>query len=266
MDPVSVEKVLKINYEFLESLYVSEIAECDFGFLAWSICDYDESDTLWNHGTITEEHNLNEVLDRVEEFYEEKEKTPAVYIPDRCDQDNLIERIQLKGYSKAFTDVWMFYSEKKVLNPSKKVDLEKVSSDEEMEKFVDVFYQSHTADLDDPYAGLSDEYGKQLREKFNKGNRAELNHFIVKLGDKQVGHVTSIRDDDIAALYNLGTIPGFREQGVGTSALEKAIVKLENQGAETIFLQTEKGSENEDFFESRGFETRFTATCLSRNQ
>ena len=128
-----------------------------------------------------------------------------------------------------------------------------------------MFYRSHAADLDDPYAGLSEEYGEQLKDKFGKDfDGFKVQHFIVKHGDKSVGHITYAENGKMAAIYNLGTIPDYRGKGIATATLTKTVEKLREKELDQICLQTEKGSKNEDFFSSRGFETKFEAECLTK--
>lgn len=255
---------IRMNYSFLKGLYIEDTADSYFGFYSYSTADYRGTDFLWNHAVILQEaDDLEEKIAKTEHFYREKGKSPAFYFPVFKSLEGVLSALRERAFKEVFTDAWMFHTGEELQDGNPEVELQKVSSKSQMEEFVDLFYRSHTADLDDPYAGLSEEYGKQLREKFGRDfDGFGVQHFVVQLGDESVGHVTFVENGEMAAIYNLGTIPDQRGQGIATAVLRKTVQKLEERDADLIFLQTEEGSRNEDFFSSRSFETRFKARCL----
>lgn len=258
---------IRQNYNFLKGMYIKGTVDADFGFYSYSSVDYGDTDVFWNHAVILQNiDNLKEKITEVKEFYQKKGKNSAFYIPIVEPIKDTLTSLKEKSFEEVFTDVWMFYTGE-MPEGNKKVELEEVTSEGEMEKFVDLFYRSHAADLDDPYAGLSKEYGEQLKDKFGKHfNSFRVQHFIVKHEDESVGHITFVENGELAAIYNLGTIPDYRGQGIATATLRKTIEKLKEKDLDQISLQTEKGSKNENFFSNRGFETKFEAKCLTESE
>lgn len=251
--------LIKTNYRFLKKLYIKDIKNADFGFYAWSEADYGETNNLWNHAVILKENKkIPEKLTQIEKFYDKKERSPSVYIP----KVGKNREPGIEGYENSFTDVWMFYTGEEI-ETRDDISLEKVKTQEQMGKYVELFYKCRASDLNGPYAGLSREYGKQLKERFDKKDTS-TDHFILYLEETAVGHITTVKDGEKAAIYNLGTIPDQRGKGIASTSLAKAINQLKNKGIETIFLQTEKDSENEKFFNNRGFKTEFEGLCYSK--
>ena len=261
----TVSSIIRESYSFLKGMYIKDTLDADYGFYSYSSVDYGDTDVFWNHALILQNiDNLKEKITDAEKFYQEKGKSSAFYLPVVEPVKDVLSELKQKGFEEVFTDFWMFYTGEEMPKGNENVGLEEVTSNDEMEKFVDLFYKSHAADLDDPYAGLSKEYGEQLKDKFGKSSDSfRVQHFIVKQGDESVGHITFVENGEMAAIYNLGTIPDNRGKGIATAALSKTVEKLESKDLDQIFLQTEKESKNEDFFSSRGFETKFEAECLT---
>ncbi|MFB6180919.1 MAG: GNAT family N-acetyltransferase [Candidatus Nanohalobium sp.] len=266
MDRAEINSVVNTNYRFLKSLYIKDTRETEFGFYAWSSVDYGDTDVFWNHAVVSRTvDNLEEKVGDVKKFYQKKEKNPAFYLPVSGPLKDVLTELKKKGFEEVFTDVWMFHTGEELPEGNENIELEEVSSKDDMEEFVNLFYRSHAAGLEDPYAGLSREYGEQLKDKFSKDfDGFRIQHFLVKHGDESVGHITSVENGEKAAIYNLGTIPDYRGKGVATATLRKTVEKLKEKDLDQIFLQTEKGSKNEDFFNSRGFETKFEVECLTK--
>jgi N-acetylglutamate synthase-like GNAT family acetyltransferase len=262
------DKVVKKNYDFLKGMYIKDTEDADFGFYSYSSVDYGDTDVFWNHAVIPQEVvDLEEEMMEVKEFYQDRGKNSAFYIPVVEPVRSVLEDLKEKGFNEVFTDVWMFHTGKELPEGRSGVELVKVPSEGEMDEFVDLFYKSHAPDLDDPYAGLSEQYGEQLKDKHNKDFEGfDVHHFIVDLNGEAVGHVTFVEDGEMAAIYNLGTIPEQRGKGIATSTLRETVEKLQEKNLSQIFLQTEKGSKNEDFFSGRGFETRFKAECVVEDE
>jgi N-acetylglutamate synthase-like GNAT family acetyltransferase len=258
-----VERIIQKNYGFLKGMYTDEVEETKFGLLSASSVDYGDTDVFWNHGIILDRKaNLDSATEKARDFLEKRGKSLAFYLPSHLD-NSITSNLEEENLQEFFTDVWMVYSEYGTPEANEDIELEKVNDREEMERFVDLFYRSHAADLDDPYAGLSEKYGEQLKKKFSQDfENFQVKHFIVKLEGEAVGHFTTIKDTEMAGIYNLGTVPEQRGKGIASGTLRKIIEKLRTEDLEKIFLQTEKGSENEEFFSKRGFETRFEAKCL----
>lgn len=256
---IEKEEFIRANYHFLKKLYIKDIENTYFGFYSWSEADYGETNNLWNHAVILKENKkIPEKLTQIEKFYYKKDGTPSVYIP-KVGKNGEPE---IEGYENSFTDVWMFYTGEEIESRDD-ILLEKVKTQEQMGKYVELFYKCRASDLNGPYAGLSREYGKQLKKRFDKKD-IYTDHFIVYLEETAVGHITTVKDGEKAAIYNLGTIPDYRGKGIASTSLEKAINQLKNTGIETIFLQTEKDSKNEQFFNNRGFKTKFEGLCYSK--
>ena len=180
--------VIRENYSFLKEMYIKDTVNANFGFYSYSSVDYGDTDVFWNHAVILQ--NIDKVKEKItdaEKFYQEKGKSSAFYLPVVESLKDVLSELKQKDFEEVFTDVWMFYTGEELSKGNENVGLEEVSSEGGIEEFVDLFYRSHAADLDDPYAGLSEEYGEQLKDKFGKDfDGFKVQHFIVKHGDKSV--------------------------------------------------------------------------------
>jgi predicted GNAT family acetyltransferase len=56
--------------------------------------------------------------------------------------------------------------------------------------------------------------------------------FVAKIGDEEVGQITTIErpDKDLVVIYDLGVKSKYREKGIGTTLVRKAVEKAIREG------------------------------------
>lgn len=251
------KKIVRKAHEYYKSTYIDEIVESDKDyFYTYSQVNYEDDEPYWNNLVCFPGRNLSENLTRmVEVFYTKKDRVPCIYASYNNSLDYPDE------YKKLFEDVWMF--EHKCDCYDTEVELDEVQNSKELSLFIDLFYKTYSSDLDDVYSGVSEAYGKQLNKKF-ECNYEEFDRslYILRRKGDIVGHRIIIHDNKDAMLTTLGILPEFRGKGIGTEALIQSVKILKDKGVENIFLQTENGTENETFFDKRGFRKEFCSTGL----
>jgi N-acetylglutamate synthase-like GNAT family acetyltransferase len=254
------DNLVRTNYEFYKTLYTDRVFDCENGFYCVSNVDYGETNSFWNHRVHTDSQSISdELLRKTEEFFQERTAPSTVYIPS----DKQVE--PPSEYSEAFVDAWMFEKDCS-WNQNTNTELITVESENQMEKFIDLFYQTHAPDLDNPYAGLSDSYGEQLRKKFKKEwTDISRTFYLIEHQDDLVGHRIIVNDGQTALLTTLGILPEKREQGIGSEAIIESVKLMKHIGVETVYLQTEKDSQNEDYFSKRGFRTEMVGNAFVNN-
>lgn len=248
------------NYKILKSIYIDNINnQPDDGFYSITDIDYGDTNPYWNHRVYLGSDISDSVFNETEDFFNKKGYKPTIYV------DN-IENINIpKDYNIFFQDSWMFWDGTYGLS-STDTELIEIQDFEDVKKFVDLFYRTHSDDLDDTYSGISDAYGKQLKKKYNSDNDVDhLNYYFIEYQGDIVGHRIIVILDDTAYLTTIGVIPERREEGIGTEAVQETIKHIKNNySVDTIYFQTEKDTETERFFSDRGFNTEYVWTGLSK--
>ena len=247
-----MNEVVRKGSKFFKTLYVDELIESDKNrFFSYSSVDYGEDNPYWNHLTCFPQDNKIEtdIIKEAEKFFNKKNKNPCLYAVSEK------EMSAPDDYITYFTDSWMFKPDKE-LRKETEIDLELVTNSVQLERFVELMYKTHSDELDDVYSGLSKEYGKQLKRKYDSNFEfCETNFYILKKYGENIGHRLIVDDGRDAMLTTLGILPEFRGKGNGRDAFYESLNLLDDR--DNIFLQTEAGTENEELFDNLGFNTEF---------
>ena len=86
-------------------------------------------------------------------------------------------------------------------------------------------------------------------------------HYLAKYEGKPAGVITAVSYKGFVGIYNVGTIPQYRHLGVGKAMM--SVVSKEVGRDDVLFLQTEKGSLVEKWYETMGFQTIFYGECYT---
>jgi GNAT superfamily N-acetyltransferase len=93
--------------------------------------------------------------------------------------------------------------------------------------------------------------------------RREQTFYLGKLRDEVVACTLVVRTPMISGIYAVGTRPDYRNQGVSTAMLARAVRDARDSGAKRVILQAIRGSYAEGFYTRLGFTERFYSQIWS---
>lgn len=256
-----VKNVENAHYQLQQNIYYSQQTRIKGALLLSSdkIKDY-----FWNYAAeidVNKDH-VKELVNTIIRFYESNNRTPAIYITPFTQPNNLVEYLKEMGFGLQFRDAWMFYEgiQSKEGQIPHSFSIREVKNTNDMDIFVKIFNESYggTPTEGEPYAGLPTYYGEALKESFSKlhPNKKIIN-YLASMNNKVVGIGSFIFSRGYGGIYNVATIPEYRKKGVGTAISKKIIDNSIKHNIKVLFLQTEKGSYVEQFYNKLGFATKF---------
>lgn len=256
----NIKKMEHMHFECLQGMYFSKIVADTAYTLVFS--DLIE-DTYYNYCSLLQFENssfLNEWNEIKKKFPDDR--IPALYVSPSSDLYGG-EKNYLSEFQKEYTDAWMVLQEGKYLNTlssNPQISVNRVISKEEFMTFVDTFTIAYSGDdPNDPYGQLSPTYTKALLNSWNCNDKYKRTHYLALLNEKPVGVATAIKYNNLVAVYNVGTASEYRRHGVGEAIMSNIVKDLNSH--EILFLQTEKGSNVETWYNKMGFETLFLGEC-----
>lgn len=254
-----MEQAEKKHYEFQNGCYFSDSKKIEGAVLLWN----DRiKDSFWNYATRinVEEKQLQELIKKIIDFFKEKNRQPAIYVTPFTMPRNAADILKRFGFASKYKDSWMFYEkpEPKIMLPDN-FSINEVKTKEEMKTFVDIFHQAYGgASPEEPYGALPKEYGECLLDSFVKPQKGKaIIHYLGFFDSKPVSIATLIYSGKLGCIYNVGTIPSYRGRGFGVAISLNAVADSIRNNAKIVFLQTEQGSFNENYYTNLGFSTKF---------
>jgi len=273
---INLKELEWAHYYMQVGMYLSGFKKISNAILVYSdiIDDY-----YWNYATMIDINDkkslttLNKVLEDIENFYISMNRNPACYITPQTNPHELPTILNEREYKLAFSDAWMMFKSRKINNKrirNKDLVIKTVKNLEDLGTFIKVFEISFgDSSEEDPYSGLPPSYKKAIYNSFtNEEYQKEktVTHYLGILDDKPVGITTLITYKKFGGIYNVGVIPEYRKQGIGSTLSLKAVKDaLEKFNEDIVFLQTEYGSYVEKFYKKLGFETVFRGDCYVKS-
>ena len=92
-------------------------------------------------------------------------------------------------------------------------------------------------------------FGEFNRESIQKGWRFYLGY----VGGKPVGTCALFSSGKVGGIFNVGTLPSYRKQGIGTALTLHALRDSRDEGNEVHTLQAEHGGNAEHLYKKNGF-------------
>jgi len=254
-----LEEAENLHYKFQTGCYFSGSKKIQGVLLLWN----DKiKDPYWNFATRinTTEKLFAKLVKKIIDFYKMKNRQPEIYFTPFTKPKNLPQIIEEFNFKSKFKDAWMFYEKNKpkFIMP-KNFLIKQVKTKEEMKIFINIFHQVYSGSTpEEPYGLLPKEYGKCLFDSIIKPQKNKtVIHYLGILDKRGAGTATLIYSGNFGCIYNIGTIPNHRKQGIGSALTLNAVVDSIENGAKIVFLQTEQGSFNEKYFTKLGFSTKF---------
>lgn len=251
------------HFNCLQGMYFSNIVQTEFFTLLSSKL---VEDSYYNYCAKmnVEDELFSANWNKVKEYFIGINRTPSLYVTP---SSNLYCSPILNAFklTKQYTDAWMILDNPTILgtiNLKKEVSVSEIDSHREFDVFVKTFQDAYSGDNpDDPYANLSPTYVESLRASYNIKDSFDRHHYIAEWKGKPVGVATAIEAAGIVAIYNVGTITQYRNNGIGKALMAK--ITQEFASAKLLFLQTEYGSYVEKWYQNMGYKTVFLGECYS---
>ncbi len=267
LTPEMLKESENMHYKFQMGCYFSGLKKISGAVLLWS----DRiTDCYWNYASSIDvgEKELENLIEKVVEFYRTKSRNPAVYFTPFTKPRNLLEVVKGMGFDLAFRDAWMFYDDELFdsindIEPPKGFEIKKVESKKYAEYFVEVFTKSYiTSSENETYGGLSKSYIECLLDFLSKQfEDKKVINYLGFIDGNPVSIASIICSKNFGGIYNVCTIPSYRKRGCASTLILNAVRKCIKEGVRVIFLQTEHNTYNERFFHKLGFFTKFVGEC-----
>ena len=256
----NIKKMELMHFECLQGMYFSKIvADTTHTLVSSDLIE----DSYYNYCSLLRFENSSFLAawNEIKKQFPDN-RNPAIYVSPSSDLYGE-ERIYLSEFQKEYTDAWMVLQEGQYLDTlsySSQISVNKIVSEEEFITFVDTFTVAYSGDdPNDPYGQLSPTYTKALLNSWNCNDKYNRTHYLALWNEKPAGVATAIRYNNLVAVYNVGTVSEYRKHGIGEAIMSNIVKDLNPH--EILFLQTEKGSNVEAWYEKMGFETLFLGEC-----
>jgi len=94
-------------------------------------------------------------------------------------------------------------------------------------------------------------------------NLPGVHHYIALIDEQPVGTCSLLRHENFGILGSAGVVPAHRWSGAATNLAIEAATEAQEQGVDTLMLQTAAGTWLERFLCVSGFRRVFTRTCYT---
>ncbi|HZE86729.1 MAG TPA: GNAT family N-acetyltransferase [Methylomirabilota bacterium] len=228
-----------------------------------TFCQADEA-TYWNFALVKRVMSEQEIDNLAQAFIKLK-RIPSIYFEDKPELYPLKELLTRKGYKISYEDSWMFYEQASVHLPAD-YKVISVSSDQELEIFLDIFNKCYQKDdPQNPYGEFGEGYLKIISDSwYNYHQSQRVECFIFYKNQEPVAVSALTNYEDAGYISNVGSVRHVRGQGFGRLATLHCVKKSIEKGHNYHFLATEAGHYPHKFYQRIGFKTKFTAIDFAK--
>ena len=258
------EKMENLHFYGLQAMYFTGIKKFDYGVF---LSSKEIEDTYYNYCAQMKVNgnDFDGNWAKVKAMFPSN-RVPALYVTPSSDLYGQ-ERRYLHSFERQYTDAWMVMQDESILTQFKsdsKISVRPVESESDFEKvFVETFQIAYSSDdPNDPYGQLSPTYKSSLRNSWGENSQYKKRHYIAEYEGQPAGVITAISNNGLVGIYNVGTISKFRHFGIGKAMM--STVAKEVGKDDVLFLQTEKGSLVEKWYETMGFQAIFYGECYAK--
>ncbi len=210
-------------------------------------------DFFWNYIVLDKDEFYSvKSINEIENQFKKINRSCCLYIITDLHCTTSLNTIEdLNYYSLINEESWLIYSKKELLKVKNKVVI--VNDEKSKNDFLNVFIEAYGGPItsNSPYGELAQGYVAALSRTLN--NTEKFVHFVVYDKEKPVSIASLCIDGEYAGIYNVGTKPSHRKKGYGADATFSCINYMIKRGYKLIFLQTEKDSNVEIWYQNLGF-------------
>ena len=181
----------------------------------------------------------------------------TVFVSPACTPTDLPDRLVQRGFVKQDEEeAWLVIDrlvDYATPLPPSNVEVAQIDSDGAL-AFAEVFMEAFEMPTDfAPYMA-------QLVAP--SVNLPGVHHYLASLEGQQVGTCSLLCHGGFGVLGSAGVVPASRRCGVATSLAVQAITEAQQQGVETLILQTTAGTPLERLLRISGFVRAFSRSCF----
>lgn len=252
---VNTRDLLMFHFECLQGMYLSAHEVRDGGHLLFS----DQiTDPYYNFFAPIDSSSL---VPDVRRAFEKRNRTIAVYLTPLAEG-----RQPEPDTSPWASDAWLVGTAESLNTdapPAPDLRIEEVDG-RKRDVYVDTFTTAYSGDDPaDPYGQLDPAYAECLRDSFERDVQGYRKYYVMaSQGDIPVGIATLFTAGSLAGVYGVGTVPTYRQRGIGEAIMAYLAAIAFRDGAEHILLQTEAGSPVHRWYEKLGYSHVFTAPYM----
>jgi hypothetical protein len=256
IDSNLIRKLDDFNSNGQMGMYVSERIKLEKGELIFSNII---EDTYWNYISNLNVNSKDEFLklwDKYRKVMLDRKRVPCINIlPTSNIYDKVQEYFGDKFYNFA-NNLWMAY-DKNFIYEKKELDKEyTIEITKDKKAFADVMLDGFNSNNPgEPYGNTPTYYRCGIYNSFGCNNEYKKIHYLVRHNGFPVSIATAIVKDGMVCLDNVTTIKSYRNKGICRALMTRILDDFKDK--EIIFLQTEKGSYLEKFYNSLGFNEIF---------
>lgn len=256
-----LERAEELDFQMLDGIFYTQVYETPQYIIAWHNKATDHYSNFAGRIRSTD-NSACEVLDEIVRYFAGRKRNTSV-LRTPFSQPNDFSRVLVDaGFDLNYKDVWMFYrGSLNLLSLDPSVSIETVNELGDLHSFVDTFNRAYSGtDPAEPYGQAPPEWGETFYSGFGRKKAGrKVDYYVLYNKGKPSSVLLTSRMEGFAGIYSVGTIPEMRGKGHGSTLTLYAVKQLREKGVKEIFLQTEKGSYNEQFYRNMGFSVEWEA-------
>jgi|GEM_PF-5186849 len=247
-------KPLQQNLEFAKEIFKYQVNYSQSGVYLFHD---DIEDTFSNQFIQLTNDPLD--LNHIKKQFLIKNKKVSIVIPSFLIFQPL-ELLRANSMEVFAKEVYMAYEKELVNKNLKPKNNLKIQLDLDGEIFKEIFTKVYSSPptKEHPYGGLESGYLKLIDNSYLPHNmNFKVQNYVAFLNNNFVGCVSLVSNQSSSFIYNLGTDPNIRNQGIGTDLINYAISAWEKEiYNENLYLVTPKNG-LEEWYTRLGFRTIF---------
>ncbi len=213
-----------------------------------------------NHACLLQStpQGVDNLLAEVIDYFKSKGMPTTVFVSPACTPANLPEHLLKRGFVELqIGDAWLtLYLPNFEIPPISfpNIVIREILPDEAM-TFAEIFLTAFEMPADfAPYLAQLLEPSLSL---------PTIHHYIALVNKQPIGICSMLYHENFCILGSAGVVPTHRKSGAATCLAIKAIMEAQEQGSDTVIVQTTNNEWLERVLYANGFEKAFTRTCYT---
>lgn len=199
-------------------------------------------------------HQVAPLIHEVRHFYQAIGALPAFQLDPETAPAGFAEHLLAAGFRKHVEEAWMVWDRQQAGQgqPNPAAQVEQVgteSSQEAIQAYIDCYNISFRAP---PHTWAG--FGQSFRGVL--GHPSGI-HYLGRIAGEPAGAVSLFAEDGLGCVYNVGTFPAFRGQGIATTLLLRLIEDAARLGVHTLYLQAVHHGPAQPLYARLGFRTHW---------
>ena len=200
--------------------------------------------------------SADELIGEVKDYFQSRGLPVAVYVSPVCTPHDLETRLKRSGFeSMKEEEAWLVLNDLPDFDlptPHPGVSVRVITEDKAM-PFAQIFLAAFGWPM-----SVAPAMAHLLRPSITLPN---VNHYLASCEHQPVGTCSLLRHGTFGVLGSVGVLQDHRRSGAATNLVVEALHQAQEDGIETVMLQTVAGTPLERLLRISGFTTAFTRSC-----